>query len=733
MKLLTLAVLGALIATPAYGYVNNPPPQATPSGFVARNGVSVATYSQPGDANSSSFASYHGGGIIGDVNIQLIFWGTTWATNAENPGQGQVQAAIEQLIGSTYFEELGQYGMRTIGLHGVTLVNSDPPNPFATSDIDGLVWGMIDAGDFPEPVDQGGRILYVVLMPQNVSGPAGIFGSHHDPDRFDTDDLDGLQYAWISWVSSGVLDFTTAIFSHEVAEAISDPESHKPAWLMDRNYNGDGDEIGDACDKAADRLNGVMVQAYWSENLKSCVIPFPAPPTLLSVSPSEGSPWGGDQIQINGTNFDTRGNTRIQFGGIAATNINCTDSNTCYATTPPGNGAVNVDVLVNDFTTATAEFAYVPTVTSLSAQTGNAGDVITVYGLGIVSGARVRFGINYSSSVDCRSPPGCQVVVPPGSGVVDVAVYSLNNWSRYTSNDLFSYAAPIVTYVSPASGPMWGGTAVSISGQGFDPLNDGGMEVLFGGVPSTNFFCYVASGNNGSCLAYTPLVGAPGTVPVQVRVYGVKSAANSSAVFQFNPLPTMNLLNLDVWSASAVVGLDGNAPPGGAVIALHSSAPHLIRVQPQETVPGGTSSYSFPVTVFRSSKGGYATVTATYQGVTLTQKIPIPATPYLSLVLAQGSLAVGASGDATVTLLRRAPSGGALVHLTGTNSSGVVFPASVRVPAHQFSATFVITNYYSGAFKEVTIQAHYKGHTAGARLIVPTIKGPPICPGPGCL
>ena len=733
MKLLTLAVLGALVAAPAFGYANNGPPQVTPSGFVTRNGVSVATYSQPGDANSSSFASYHGGGIIGDVNIQLIFWGTAWANNTENPGQGEVQFALEQLIGTTYFEELGQYGMRTIGLHGVTLVNSDPPNPFATSDIDGLVWGMIDAGDFPEPVDQGGRILYVVLMPQNVSGPAGVFGSHHDPDRFDTDDLNGLQYAWVSWVSSGVLDFTTAIFSHEVAEAISDPESHKPAWLMDHSYNHDSNEIGDACDNAADRLNGIMVQAYWSENLKSCVIPFPAPPTLLSIYPPEGSPWGGDQIQINGINFDTQGNTRIQFGGIEATNINCTDSNTCYATTPPGNGAVNVNVLINDFTTATAAFVYVPTVTALSAQTGKAGDVITVYGPGIVSGAQVRFGINYSSSVDCRNPPGCQVVVPPGSGVVDVAVFSLNNWSRYTSNDLFSYAAPIVTYVSPASGPMWGGTAVTISGQGFDPLNDGGMEVLFGGVPSTNFSCYTSSGNNTSCLAYTPQVSAAGLAPVQVKVYGVESAVTSQAFFQFTPLPTMNLFYVDVGSASAVVGFDGNAPPGGAVVALHSSAPHLIRVQPQETVPGGSSSFNFPVKVARSTRGGEVTLTATYAGIALTQKTFIPATPLVALVFADRTLALGASTNGTVTLLRRAPAGGAWVHITATNSSGVSFPARVKVLQHQFSATFGVTNGYSGTYKDVAFEAHYAGHSGFGVVGVPAMKGPPICAQPPCL
>ena len=74
------------------------------------------------------------------------------------------------------------------------------------------------------------------------------------------------------------LDNIMRIFSHELAETISDPDA-RPAptpsgWVMDRSING-GTEIGDACNNTDDFTAGVFVNAYWSERHKACIIPQP--------------------------------------------------------------------------------------------------------------------------------------------------------------------------------------------------------------------------------------------------------------------------------------------------------------------------------------------------------------------------------------------------------------------------------------------------------------------------
>jgi hypothetical protein len=67
-----------------------------------------------------------------------------------------------------------------------------------------------------------------------------------------------VDHAWVGWIGNGSLDFVTDVFSHELVEAISDPEPDSPAWVMDRSVNG-GNEIGDACNNTVDRVNGQLL------------------------------------------------------------------------------------------------------------------------------------------------------------------------------------------------------------------------------------------------------------------------------------------------------------------------------------------------------------------------------------------------------------------------------------------------------------------------------------------
>jgi hypothetical protein len=80
-------------------------------------------------------------------------------------------------------------------------------------------------------------------------------------------------------MNTGSLDFVTAIFSHELVEACTDPEgdAFQIAPANPNNWN----EIGDRCEgdflhkllAFTGVIDGIRVQPYWSQRDQDCVIP----------------------------------------------------------------------------------------------------------------------------------------------------------------------------------------------------------------------------------------------------------------------------------------------------------------------------------------------------------------------------------------------------------------------------------------------------------------------------
>jgi hypothetical protein len=256
------------------------PPQSVPVGFVARNDNLVALYNVAADARPSDSVTDQGGARILDAVVELVFWGSAWRT-ASNPSRAAIIGAVQTLLSGPFLSELRQYGFRSVSLRGTTtVIQPGPPATFSTSDVGDMVWNAIDSNVFPEPDDSGGRILYLVFMPSGTTGPSNARGAHSDPSDFDLPfDTD---HAWVGWVGAGTLDYTMDVFSHELVEAITDPEPDSPAWTMTRSING-GTEIGDACNNTVDRVEGLLLQAYWSQEDKACVIPYAKARTMNTM------------------------------------------------------------------------------------------------------------------------------------------------------------------------------------------------------------------------------------------------------------------------------------------------------------------------------------------------------------------------------------------------------------------------------------------------------------------
>ena len=104
--------------------------------------------------------------------------------------------------------------------------------------------------------------------------------------------------------------------------------------------------------------------------------------------------------------------------------------------------------------------------------------------------------------------------------------------SGTSSADQFTYeAVPTVTGISPASGPLAGGTMVTITGT---DLADA-TAVKFGATAATTFFI----SNTGTQIVLNSPAGSAGTVDVTVVTAGGTSATSSADLFTYAAVPTV--------------------------------------------------------------------------------------------------------------------------------------------------------------------------------------------------
>jgi hypothetical protein len=233
-------------------------------------GGGTLVFHSPCDAPAGTQSSNDGGSIITNLSLQLLFWGSAWNSNP-SPSIGQVINSVNSILQGPYLSGLGQYGVAGGSLKGSWIVTGrEPNNPFSNDDVHSLISDLIDQGSFPEPDDPGGRNLYMFVLPANIRpNTPNITGLHtYDTDYDFPFDIDK---AWFGWIThNGTIDSLTTIFSHELVEACTDPEGDG-VQVNPRN-DTDWHEICDVCCSNA-RVDGVLVQSYWSDRDMACIVP----------------------------------------------------------------------------------------------------------------------------------------------------------------------------------------------------------------------------------------------------------------------------------------------------------------------------------------------------------------------------------------------------------------------------------------------------------------------------
>jgi hypothetical protein len=230
------------------------------------------------------------------------------------------------------------------------------------------------------------------------------------------------------------------------------------------------------------------------------VAPVLPAPTVQKVETDHGGTEGGTTVTITGTNFEnSEGAAKasdVSFGSTPASGFTVNSDSSISAIAPPGaTGAVDVTVTTASGTSATSsadQFTYTPApvVSSVSPAYGPvaSGTSMTVTGSGFTSATQVYFGSQPAKALTVNSRSSITAVSPAGSdstGWVHVTVAAGSATSATSNADQFVYA-PTITSVLPTSGPVTGGTPVTITGTGF--TSDGGMSaILVGGGQLSSF------------------------------------------------------------------------------------------------------------------------------------------------------------------------------------------------------------------------------------------------------
>lgn len=272
-------------------------------------------------------------------------------------------------------------------------------------------------------------------------------------------------------------------------------------------------------------------------------VPYTVPggstaPTITSISPTSGPVAGGTQIRVNGTRFVSGARVNVQGRAATTTFVSATE---LRATTPAGTaGAASVQVVnpnnqsatLNNAFTYTSTSGAAPSIGGISPTSGpvSGGTQITITGTNFVSGATVRVGGRAATAIAFVSPSQLRATTPAGAATGSTSVQVVNpSGQSATRGNGFWYtgsattptgATPKIDSVTPNSGPLAGGTTITVAGSNFVS----GATVRIGSRAATSTTFVSAS----QLRAQTPAGTATGGFAVVVVNPDGKTATRSN-------------------------------------------------------------------------------------------------------------------------------------------------------------------------------------------------------------
>ncbi len=249
-------------------------PESLPETTIQNGTIQVEDLLSQNNDGTPSHVSNGNGAIATGAPVQLIFWGSAWNQPATSPSANDIINAVKNIFAGPFMSGLVQYGIRQSSFRGAIVVTSpEPPTiPSTFSDaggnIEDIVNALINNGTFPEPDEDGGRNIYFVIMPPNTKfNTEGVGGAHF---HFSSGSITDVDNAWCAWIGNGDIGLMTRVFGHELVETCTDPEGD--GWTVD-GAPGGLNEIGDICVGKKNVVNGILLDAYWSQLDEACLLP----------------------------------------------------------------------------------------------------------------------------------------------------------------------------------------------------------------------------------------------------------------------------------------------------------------------------------------------------------------------------------------------------------------------------------------------------------------------------
>lgn len=259
-------------------------------------------------------------------------------------------------------------------------------------------------------------------------------------------------------------------------------------------------------------------------------------PSVAAIDPSVGPIDGGNHVTLSGTGLI--GDLTVRFGDTFATVQAHPDPQTVVVTAPAAAAEGPVDVTVStDWGTTTVPGGYIYTdpfmgndvliplgvAPAQGPLSGGGTATIAAYGLTDMADTAITFGGAPADLIEVDpSKHLAMVEVPAGAATGTVNVVVTNSLGSADVPGGYTYLPEIhIDDITPALGPVPGGTEITIKGSGFAA----GAIVRVGALPANGVVLV-----DGSTLRAVTPPGSPGFVPVKVTV-GELSATRKDGFF----------------------------------------------------------------------------------------------------------------------------------------------------------------------------------------------------------
>jgi pimeloyl-ACP methyl ester carboxylesterase len=208
------------------------------------------------------------------------------------------------------------------------------------------------------------------------------------------------------------------------------------------------------------------------------------------------------------------------------------------------------------------------------------------------------------------------------------------------------------------------------------------------------------------------------------NTYGAQ-VSNVAAVISQQLQPSLVISSFSItpvsivggYPALGVVTLTGNAPAGGATIALSSNNPHYAQIPETATVTAGYNNVAFFINTPYTSGAGGATISAAYNGTQYGASFTVLPVAVGGVTFYPSTITAGQSVSFTVYLT--GPAGaGTVVSLVSSNPAALQVPASVTAATGATSVTVTGTTAAVSSQTTVSVTATYNGSSGQGSLTV---------------